>query len=79
MRYCLEIDLVRSSKARDEYYKILGVPNCKQEQKTLLIENKRAIKKRENILKVLSKLKPIHYPESYTKIINAVIKDITDY
>lgn len=79
MRYCLEIDLVRSSKAREEYYKILGVPNCKQEQKTLLIENKRAIKKRENILKVLSKLKPIHYPESYTKIINAVIKDITDY
>lgn len=79
MRYCLEIDLVRSSKAREEYYKILGVPNCKQEQKTLLIENKRSIKKRENILKVLSKLKPIHYPESYTKIINAVIKDITDY
>lgn len=78
MMYCLEIDLVCSSKARDMYYEILKLPNDKREQKILLTKNYRAIKKRENILQVISKLQPINYPESFNKIKNAIIKDITD-
>ena len=79
MMYCLEIDLVCSSKARDVYYEILKLPNDKQKQKILLTENLKAIKKRENVLQVISKLQPINYPESFNKIKNAIIKDITNY
>lgn len=78
MMYCLEIDLVCSSKARDIYYEILKIPNDKREQKILLTENNKAIKKRENILQVISELRPINYPESFNKIKNAIIKDITN-
>lgn len=79
MMYCLEIDLVCSSKARDVYYEILKLPEDKQKQKILLTENHKAIKKRENVLQVISKLQPINYPESFNKIKNAIIKDITNY
>ena len=77
--YCLEIDLVCSSKARDMYYGILKLSSDKQKQEILLTENYKAIKKRENILQVISKLRPINYPESFNKIKNAIIKDITNY
>lgn len=79
MMYCLEIDLVCSSKARDMYYGILKLSSDKQKQEILLTENYKAIKKRENILQVISKLRPINYPESFNKIKNAIIKDITNY
>jgi len=79
MMYCLEIDLVCSSKARDVYYEILKLPNDKRKQKILLTENHKAIKKRENVLEVINRLKPINYPESFNKIKNAIIKDITNY
>ncbi len=79
MMYCLEIDLVCSSKARDVYYEILKLSNDKQKQKILLTENHKAIKKRENVLQVINRLKPINYPESFNKIKNAIIKDITNY
>lgn len=78
MMYCLEIDLACSSKARDIYYEILKLPNDKRERKILLTENHKAIKKRENILQVISKLQLSNYPESLKKIKNAIIKDITD-
>ena len=79
MMYCLEIDLVCSSKARDVYYEILKLPNDKRKQKILLTENHKAIKKRENVLEVINRLKPINYPESFNKIKNAIIKDMTNY
>ena len=79
MMYCLEIDLACSSKARDIYYEILKLPNDKRERKILLTENHKAIKKRENVLEVINRLKPINYPESFNKIKNAIIKDITNY
>ena len=79
MMYCLEIDLVCSSKARDVYYEILKLPNDKRKQKILLTENHKAIKKRENVLEVINRLKPINYPESFNKIKNVIIKDITNY
>ena len=76
MMYCLEIDLICSSKAREIYYNILNLPKEKQDAKVLLLDNTNAIKKREYILKVISELTPCNYPESFNKIKNAIIKDI---
>jgi len=76
LMYCLEMDLICSSAACAEYYRVL---NVREEDKTpwhLLVECKKTIKKRENILQVMNSLDNRHYPESLKKIKNALIEDI---
>ena len=77
MMYCLEIDLVCSSKAKELYYNILKLKDDQRQTKTLLVDNYKALKKRENILKVIDELEPRLYPESFKKIRNAIIEDIS--
>lgn len=79
MRYSLEVDLILSSCARKKYCDLLGVTDCRNITYKLLCDNNKAIKKRENILKVLQSLKGKDYPESYKKIKNFIIKDIKKY
>lgn len=74
--YCLDIDLVCSSVAKSKYYDILNIDSGVQDTKILLEANYKAIKKRENILKIIEDLKPKNYPESFNKIKNAIIEDI---
>ena len=74
--YCLEIDLVCSSVAKSKYYDILNIDSGVQDTKILLEANYKAIKKRENILKIIEDLKPRNYPGSFNKIKNAIIEDI---
>ena len=74
--YCLDIDLVCSSVAKSKYYDILNIDSGVQDTKILLEANYKAIKKRENILKIIEDLKPRKYPESFNKIKNAIIEDI---
>ena len=59
-----------------EYYDILNIDSGIQDTKILLEANYKAIKKRENILKIIEDLKPRNYPESFNKIKNAIIEDI---
>lgn len=74
MNYCLEMDLTCSSKAREHYYYLLRIVDKKQ--KSLLVNNAKAIKKVENINSVIENINIIHYPESYKKIKNYLIEDI---
>ena len=74
--YCLDIDLVCSSVAKSKYYYILNIDSGVQDTKILLEANYKAIKKRENILKIIENLTPRNYPESFNKIKNAIIEDI---
>lgn len=74
--YCLEIDLVCSSVAKSKYYDILNIDSGVQDTKILLEANYKAIKKRENILKIIEDLKPRNYPESFNKIKNAFIENV---
>ena len=74
--YCLDIDLVCSSVAKSKYYDILNIDSSVQDTKILLEANYKAIKKRENILKIIEDLKPRNYPESFNKIKNTIIEDI---
>lgn len=74
--YCLDIDLVCSSVAKSKYYDILNIDSGVQDTKILLEANYKAIKKRENILKIIEDLKPRNYLESFNKIKNAIIEDI---
>ena len=74
--YCLEIDLVCSSVAKSKYYDILNIDSGVQDTKILLEANYKAIKKRENILKIIEDLKHRNYPESFNKIKNTIIEDI---
>lgn len=79
MMYCLEIDLVCSSVAKSKYYDILNIDSSVHDTKTLLESNYKAIKKRENILKIIEDLTPRNYPESFNKIKNAIIEDINGH
>ena len=48
MNYCLEMDLTCSSKAREEYYRILNIPRSNTRRFELL-SKKNAIKKNRNL------------------------------
>lgn len=73
MNYCLEMDLSCSKNARNAYYNILHIEPARQSQKNLLISNKKAIKRIENIDQVLSSIPRKSLPESYKKIKNQIV------
>jgi hypothetical protein len=66
--YSLEVDLISSTTARSEYYKILKIQPNNQSTKTLLVDNKKAIKKIKYILAVLQKTPDRNLPNSYKRI-----------
>lgn len=76
MNYMLEIDLFRTSAARNKAYAKYKIPVEKQSEKTLLIDYKKSIKKIEELLDVLSSIPKAAYPESYLKIKNSLIESI---
>ena len=73
MNYCLEMDLSCSSQARSHYYHILHIDPANQSQQSLLISNKKAIKRIENIDQVLRSIPKSSFPESYMKIKNHIV------
>lgn len=73
MNYCLEMDLSCSSQARSHYYHILHIDPANQSQQNLLISNKKAIKRIENIDQVLRSIPKNSFPESYMKIKNHIV------
>lgn len=78
MNYCLEMDLTCSSKARDEYYRLLNTLPINKNQKFLLEKNSKAIKKIDKILNIIDVIPQKSYPESYLKIRNTIVEDIRD-
>ncbi len=79
MNYCLEMDLTCSSKARDEYYRMLNTMPADKNQKFLLKKNSKTIKKIDKILSILDNIPKKSYPESYIKIRNTLVEDINQY
>lgn len=79
MNYCLEMDLTCSSKARDEYYRLLNTIPQNKSQKFLLEKNGNAIKKIDKILHIIDTIPQRSYPESYLKIRNTLVEDINNY
>ena len=78
MNYCLEMDLTCSSKAREEYYRLLNVMPDNKNQKFLLERNKKAIKDIKKIMEVMDGIPLMSYPESYKKIRNYLIQKINE-
>ena len=76
MQYCLEMDLVASVEGRNEYCRLMGVPNNNNAYKALLVDRCEAIKDSDKVLQVLGALTPAKYPYSYKKIRNAIAGDI---
>lgn len=77
MNYCLEMDLTCSSAARRMYYQKLNIPENCQSQKTLLVDKQKGIKRAERILSIVDALPAKNMPESYIKIKNAILADIS--
>lgn len=75
MHYNLETDLVSSAKCREKFYQILNIPENAQSERTLLKNNYKAIKKRENLIDIMAELNPRDYPESFSKIKNYIVED----
>ena len=79
LMFCLEKDLLHSSSAREEFYKLLNIFEENRNAKHLLLNCSKAIKKRTNISSVVETLKPVDYPESLNKIKNSIVKKIKQY
>ena len=78
MNYCLEMDLTCSNAARQIYYDMLNLLPEKRSQKELLTSNSKAIKKAERILSIIDTIPRSQIPESYSKIKNTILEDITN-
>lgn len=78
MNYCLEMDLTCSNAARQIYYDMLNLLPEKRSQKELLTSNSKAIKKAERILLIIDTIPRSQIPESYSKIKNTILEDITN-
>ena len=78
MNYCLEMDLTCSSKACEEYYRLLNTMENNKNQKFLLERNKKAIKDIKKIMEVIDCIPLVSYPESYKKIKNYLIQKINE-
>lgn len=79
MNYCLEMDLSCSSAAREEYYNSLNILQGNRNQKYLLENNYKSIKKIDKILKIVDTIPHKSLPESYLKIQNAIIEQANSY
>lgn len=79
MQYCLEMDMVCSSKICEKYYDLLNMTPDKHNAYNLLIEKKKAIKKIEYILTALDEVPLISYPISLKKIKRGLIDDVNEY
>lgn len=77
MNYSLEVDLTCSDKAREKYYTSLNISPENQTQQYLLVNNHKAIKNIGKLISIISDISPRNYPESYSKIKNAIVADIT--
>jgi len=66
--WSLEIDLVNSTSARQLIFQELNVPEDSQSTKTLLEGRKKALKKLETLMPVLSALSPSNLPNSYKRL-----------
>lgn len=78
MNFCLEMDLIGSMSATKEFYNVLNIQlgeNDSINQKKLLVERNKAIKKIENLLGVINNLQHKNLPNSYKRI-KKVIGDI---
>jgi len=67
--YSTEIDLISSDTARNEYFRILDIPESKRTKQELLIERRKQIKKIEHILEVLKNTPRRSLPNPYKRII----------
>ena len=74
MNYCLEMDLTCSSAAREKYYDSLNILQRNRNQKYLLENNHKSIKKIEKILKIVDTIPHRNLPESYLKIQNEIVE-----
>lgn len=74
MNYCLEMDLLCSAKAVQEMCDLLGVQGDDRNLQFLLTQKNKAIKKIDNITKVVKKLEIRNLPNSYKKIKNELIQ-----
>lgn len=67
-RFNLETDLVASEEAVRIYGRMLNIPDAQLSKRKVLVDNKKAIKKPDNVLGVLSQLPIRNWPHSYKAI-----------
>ena len=76
MRYCLEQDMVTSSKFRDICYKEFNIQKEDKSTYNILVKNSKGLKKYTFLLKSIKEMKIKEYPYTIGKISNALISDI---
>lgn len=79
MMYCLEMDLCCSSKACEQFYRMLNMIPAEHNPKALLTSKHTAIKKPEYILPILDNIENKDYPNSYKKIGKAIFEKIQQF
>lgn len=70
--------MLNSHAVCQKYYEILNIPEDKRNVATLLLENAKAIKAANNILRVFRDVIPKEYPYSFKKIKTGLLKRIRE-
>lgn len=79
MKYCLEMDLLDSDVACEKYYNHFHLNESDKNKKTLLKDNRKAIKDPALLLGILGELNLKDYPYSFRKIRTILIHNIKEY
>lgn len=67
-KYCLEMDLVHTEKTRQEFFRILNIPQNNQTSHELLVNKKDSIKEPQNLMTVVKSVRIGDLPLSFKKI-----------
>ena len=76
MKYCLEMDLIECSKARELYYDHYQLKDEERTMKALLVDRKDSIKDPTVLVPIFKQLSPAERPNSYKKIRSELVKRI---
>ncbi|MGB5635557.1 MAG: TOPRIM nucleotidyl transferase/hydrolase domain-containing protein, partial [Waterburya sp.] len=68
MKHSLEIDLIGSCIAEEEFYNHLSVPEKQRNKTELLVNRYKQIKRLDNIIPILSRMENKNLPHSYKRI-----------
>ena len=67
-KWCIEMDLINSNTACTKLYEQLKIPFVNRKVRTLLVDNKKNIKKFEVLLPIVGNLAPSNLPNSYKRL-----------
>ena len=78
-KYNLEMDLVNSKRAKQEFYRVLNIPAQHQNSRTILKDRRKVIKRLGVLMRVVRNVPHANLPNSYKRIKKIVKQKATEF